>query len=136
MDCAGWNVGSGFFWATRAEDSRQKIAARQTDDALCPGIVSFMREFRDRMGWQPSSRVMVSPVEKRRAKIARSPCAALFGAECLGGIERCGAAGWNGGGKDGYCDEDEEGQDSDADVCGRDAVEEAADEEITDARER
>jgi hypothetical protein len=62
-----------------------------------------------------------------RAKIARSRCcAALFGAESLGGIERCGAAGGNGGGEDGYCDEEDEGSDCNADVCGRDAVEEAA----------
>jgi hypothetical protein len=65
--------------------------------------------------------------EEARAKIARSRCcAALFGAESLGGIERCGAAGRNGCGEQGYCGEDEEGQEGDADVCGRDAVEEAA----------
>jgi hypothetical protein len=38
--------------------------------------------------------------------------------------------GGNGSGENGYCDEDEEGQEGDADVCGRDAVVEAADERI------
>jgi hypothetical protein len=46
------------------------------------------------------------------------------------GSSGCGTAGGNGSGEDGYCDEDEEGQEGDADVCGRDAVEEAADERI------
>src|ERR1700751_609468 len=55
----------------------------------------------------------------------------LLGSESLGGIERCGAAGGNGSGEDGYRDEDEEGSDRDADVRERGVVEKAADEEVS-----